>query len=46
MVWQGKKPSGIAGCILYKASQNSNSPEPKKKCAKFRVLVKSHLEVY
>ena len=24
--WQGKKPSGIAGVILYYASQNSNSP--------------------
>lgn len=26
LIWQGKKPSGIAGCILYKASQNSSSP--------------------
>jgi len=24
--WQGKKPSGIAGVIIYKASQNSSSP--------------------
>jgi len=24
--WQGKKPSGIAGVILYFSSQNSNSP--------------------
>ena len=24
--WQGKKPSGIAGVILYYSSQNSNSP--------------------
>ena len=24
--WQGKKPSGIAGVIIYRASQNSSSP--------------------
>lgn len=24
--WQGKKPSGIAGVLLYHASQNSSSP--------------------
>ena len=24
--WQGKKPSGIAGVIIYYASQNSTSP--------------------
>ncbi len=24
--WQGKKPSGIAGVIIYKASQDSSSP--------------------
>ena len=24
--WQGKKPSGIAGVLLYYASQNSDSP--------------------
>ena len=26
LAWQGKKPSGIAGVILYYASQNSTSP--------------------
>jgi transcription initiation factor TFIIB len=26
LTWQGKKPSGIAGVILYYASQNSTSP--------------------
>lgn len=34
MVWQGKKPSGIAGCILYKASQNSNSPRTQSEVCK------------
>ncbi len=26
LAWQGKKPSGVAGVILYYASQNSSSP--------------------
>jgi transcription initiation factor TFIIB len=26
LAWQGKKPSGIAGVILYRASQDSGSP--------------------
>ncbi len=26
MEWQGKKPSGVAGVILYKAAQNRGSP--------------------
>ena len=26
LAWQGKKPSGIAGVVLYYASQNSTSP--------------------
>ena len=34
MVWQGKKPSGIAGCILYKASQDSNSPRTQSEVCK------------
>lgn len=34
MVWQGKKPSGIAGCMLYKASQNSNSPRTQSEVCK------------
>jgi|TARA_B110000263_G_scaffold177372_1_gene155094 transcription initiation factor TFIIB len=28
--WQGKKPSGIAGVIMYKASQNSTSSRTQK----------------
>ena len=28
--WQGKKPSGIAGVILYHASQNSTSPRTQR----------------
>ena len=34
LIWQGKKPSGIAGCILYKASQNSNSPRTQSEVCK------------
>jgi|TARA_B110000240_G_scaffold47501_1_gene53837 transcription initiation factor TFIIB len=34
MIWQGKKPSGIAGCMLYKASQNSNSPRTQSEVCK------------
>jgi len=34
MVCQGKKPSGIAGCMLYKASQNSNSPRTQSEVCK------------
>ena len=34
MIWQGKKPSGIACCMLYKASQNSNSPRTQSEVCK------------
>ena len=34
LVWQGKKPSGIAGCILYKASQNSGSSRTQSEVCK------------
>ena len=32
--WQGKKPSGIAGVILYWASQNSTSPRTQSEVCK------------
>jgi transcription initiation factor TFIIB len=32
--WQGKKPSGIAGCMLYKASQDSTSPRTQSEVCK------------
>ncbi len=32
--WQGKKPSGIAGVILYWASQNSSSPRTQSEVCK------------
>ena len=32
--WQGKKPSGIAGVILYFASQNSSSPRTQSEVCK------------
>jgi len=32
--WQGKKPSGIAGVIIYKASQNSSSPRTQNEVCK------------
>jgi len=32
--WQGKKPSGIAGVVLYRASQNSTSPRTQSEVCK------------
>ncbi len=32
--WQGKKPSGIAGVIIYKASQESDSPRTQNEVCK------------
>ena len=32
--WQGKKPSGIAGVLLYHASQNSNTPRTQSQVCK------------
>ena len=32
--WQGKKPSGIAGVIIYKASQESDSPRTQSEVCK------------
>ncbi len=32
--WQGKKPSGIAGVVLYYASQNSTSPRTQSEVCK------------
>ena len=32
--WQGKKPSGIAGVIIYKASQESSSPRTQSEVCK------------
>jgi transcription initiation factor TFIIB len=32
--WQGKKPSGIAGVVLYRASQNSTSPRTQNEVCK------------
>ena len=32
--WQGKKPSGIAGVILYKASQQSSSKRTQNEVCK------------
>ncbi len=32
--WQGKKPSGIAGVLLYHASQNSDSPRTQSEVCK------------
>ena len=32
--WQGKKPSGIAGVILYRASQESTSPRTQSEVCK------------
>ena len=32
--WQGKKPSGIAGVVIYKASQNSSSPRTQNEVCK------------
>ena len=34
MAWQGKKPSGIAGVIIYYASQNSQSPRTQSEVCK------------
>ena len=34
LAWQGKKPSGIAGVILYYASQNSDSPRTQSEVCK------------
>jgi len=32
--WQGKKPSGIAGVVLYRASQDSTSPRTQSEVCK------------
>ena len=32
--WQGKKPSGIAGVVLYRASQDSSSPRTQSEVCK------------
>ena len=32
--WQGKKPSGIAGVIIYRASQDSDSPRTQSEVCK------------
>lgn len=34
LAWQGKKPSGIAGVILYRASQESSSPRTQSEVCK------------
>ena len=34
LAWQGKKPSGIAGVIIYKASQESSSPRTQSEVCK------------
>jgi transcription initiation factor TFIIIB Brf1 subunit/transcription initiation factor TFIIB len=34
LAWQGKKPSGIAGVVLYRASQNSTSPRTQNEVCK------------
>ena len=34
LAWQGKKPSGVAGVILYFASQNSNSTRTQSEVCK------------
>jgi transcription initiation factor TFIIB len=34
LIWQGKKPSGIAGVVLYWASQNSTSPRTQSEVCK------------
>ncbi len=34
LAWQGKKPSGIAGVILYRASQESTSPRTQSEVCK------------
>ncbi len=34
LTWQGKKPSGIAGVVLYWASQNSTSPRTQSEVCK------------
>ena len=34
LAWQGKKPSGIAGVVLYWASQNSTSPRTQSEVCK------------
>ena len=34
LIWQGKKPSGIAGVVLYWSSQNSTSPRTQSEVCK------------